>query len=175
MRKICKILPRTFIARHRFEKRFPIFEKGFYPTKLTLRFLESRPAAMRLHTKEELRHTWWAKIGARATFLNQALSTSYRQFLKGQVPRVARPYRRGTERDATFRGRLVDTQVAEVGRHDSGAVKPDQKRGPKFPAPYSGYSLRQHPRLIPIKRVLQNARLGRCLSREDQVYVQTVR
>src|ERR1035437_7765041 len=34
-------------------------------------------------------------------------------------------------------------------------------------------SLRQHPRLIPIKRVLPFARLGRCLSRKDQVYVQT--
>jgi len=35
-------------------------------------------------------------------------------------------------------------QVAEVGRFISGAVKPVQKRGPKFRAPYSGYSLEQH-------------------------------
>src|ERR1035441_5588637 len=59
-----------------------------------------------------------------------------------------------------------DTQGAEVGRLNSGAVKPDEKRGPKFRAPYSGYSLGQHPRLIPFKRVLPFARLGRCLSRK---------
>ena len=63
-----------------------------------------------------------------------------------------------------------DTQVAEVGRLNSGAVKPDEKLGPKFRAPYSGYSLCRHRRLIPIKRVLINARLGHCLSRKDQVY-----
>src|ERR1035437_624493 len=93
--------------------------------------------------------------------------------LRSQCPRAARPYWRGTWRDAALRGRLGDTQVAEVGRYASGAVKPDEKRGHKFRAPYSGYSLRQSPRLIPIKRVLPFARLGRCLSRKDQVYVQT--
>ena len=35
-------------------------------------------------------------------------------------------------------------QVAGVGRFISGAVKPVQERGPKFRAPYSGYSLKQH-------------------------------
>jgi hypothetical protein len=33
--------------------------------------------------------------------------------------------------------------------------KPVRKRGPKFRAPYSGYSLRQHPTLIPVKRTLK--------------------
>ena len=62
------------------------------------------------------------------------------------------PYRRGTW--GRVSGETGYAQVAEVGRKYSGAVKPDEKRGPKFRAPYSGYSLRQHPGLIPIKRVL---------------------
>jgi hypothetical protein len=41
----------------------------------------------------------------------------------------------------------------EVSRFVSGAVKPVYKRGSKFRAPYSGYSLSQHSRLIPFKRV----------------------
>jgi len=49
----------------------------------------------------------------------------------------------------------MEAQVVEVGRFVSGAVKPVEKRGPKFRAPYSGYSLRQHSGLIPFKRVLQ--------------------
>ena len=52
------------------------------------------------------------------------------------------------------RGRLIGAQVAEVGRYVSGAVKPVKERGPKFRAPYSGYSRRQHSRLIPFKRIL---------------------
>jgi hypothetical protein len=40
---------------------------------------------------------------------------------------------------------LKQAQVAEVGRCISGAVKPVYERGPKFRAPYIGYSLRQHP------------------------------
>ena len=51
-------------------------------------------------------------------------------------------------------GRLIGAQVVEVGRPLSGAVKTEHKRGPKFRAPYDGYSLRQHPRLIPIRRLL---------------------
>ena len=43
-----------------------------------------------------------------------------------------------------FRGRLIGVQVAEVGRSLNGAVKTEHKRGPKFRAPSSGYSLRQH-------------------------------
>ncbi len=55
--------------------------------------------------------------------------------------------------DAAVGGRLIGAQAGEVGRSVSGAVKPVEKRGPKFRAPYSGYSLRQHSRLIPFKRV----------------------
>jgi hypothetical protein len=44
-------------------------------------------------------------------------------------------------RKHAIRGRLIDVQVAEVGRLYSGAVKSDDKRGPKFRAPYRGYSL----------------------------------
>ena len=36
-------------------------------------------------------------------------------------------------------------QVAEVGRILSGAVETEQKRGPRFRAPYSGYNLSQYP------------------------------
>ena len=61
-----------------------------------------------------------------------------------------------------------EAQVVEVGRSPSGAVKTKHKRGPKFRAPYSGYGLRQHPRPIPIRRVLPFARLGPYLSRKDK-------
>ena len=69
---------------------------------------------------------------------------------------------------AAVHGRLIEAQVVEVGRSPSGAVKTKHKRGPKFRAPYSGYGLRQHPRLIPIRRVLPFARLGLYLSRKDK-------
>ena len=69
---------------------------------------------------------------------------------------------------AAVHGRLTEAQVVEVGRSPSGAVKTKHKRGPKFRAPYSGYGLRQHPRLIPIRRVLPFARLGPYLSRKDK-------
>jgi hypothetical protein len=74
------------------------------------------------------------------------------EFLRSKVP-TWRGHT-GEELGALFWGETGYAQVAEVGREHSGAVKPDEKRGPKFRAPYSGYSLRQHPRLIPIKRVL---------------------
>ena len=73
---------------------------------------------------------------------------------QGKCPRGAGPYARGTWFTGWGRGRLKGAQVAEVGRSPSGAVKAKHKRGPKFRAPYSGYGLRQHPRLIPIRRVL---------------------
>jgi len=38
-----------------------------------------------------------------------------------------------------FGGSVIGAQAAEVGRYVSGAVKPVQKRGPEFRAPYSGY------------------------------------
>jgi hypothetical protein len=82
-------------------------------------------------------------------------------------PRAAIPYGRGTFFHAAVRGKLIVAQVVEVGRFLSGAVETKHKRGPKFRAPYSGYSLRQHPRLIPIRRLLPNARLGLYLSRKD--------
>jgi hypothetical protein len=58
--------------------------------------------------------------------------------------RSAGPSGRGTWFMWGFRGRLIGAQVAEVGRSLNGAVKTEQKRGPKFRAPSSGYSLRQH-------------------------------
>jgi hypothetical protein len=69
---------------------------------------------------------------------------------------MAGPYRRGTWREPVLWGKLVCAQVAEVGRYVSGAVtsSPIQSivQVPRA-IPYSGYSLRQHPRLIPFKRV----------------------
>jgi hypothetical protein len=83
-------------------------------------------------------------------------STAQRQRLppQGKCPRGAGPYARRTWFTGWGRGRLKGAQVAEVGRSPSGAVKAKHKRGLKFRAPYSGYGLRQHPRLIPIRRVL---------------------
>jgi hypothetical protein len=50
---------------------------------------------------------------------------------------------------AAVRRNLIDAQVAEVDRSLSGAVKTEHKRGPNFRAPFSGYGLRQHRKLIP--------------------------
>ena len=93
-------------------------------------------------------------------------------------PTSKAPAWRGSIRERNFvhaavHGRLIEAQVVEVGRSLSGAVKTEHKRGPKFRAPYSGYSLRQHPRLIPIRRLLPYARLGLYLSRKDHRHVPT--
>lgn len=64
-------------------------------------------------------------------------------------------------------------RVAEVGRFSSGASESVHQRGPRFRAPYSGYSLKKDFRLIPFKRVLSFARLGRCLSRKRAAHVET--
>jgi len=51
-------------------------------------------------------------------------------------------------------GDAKEVQATEVGRIHSGVCKPEQKRGPEFRAPNSGYSVGYHPKLIPIGRVL---------------------
>ena|ERR1017187_2326651 len=67
-------------------------------------------------------------------------------------------------RKHAIRGRLIDVQVAEVGRLYSGAVKSDDKRGPKFRAPYRGYSLTST-QADSVQKSTLTARLGRCPSK----------
>jgi hypothetical protein len=47
----------------------------------------------------------------------------------------------GTLRDRAQAVQTVKCAGTEVGRQNSGAVKPEDKPGPRFRAPYSGYSL----------------------------------
>src|SRR5215831_15215292 len=61
------------------------------------------------------------------------------KFLPSKAPAARGHGERNCARGCIL-GHTRGAQVAEVGRHNSGAVEPISKHGPKFRAPYSGYS-----------------------------------
>ena len=120
----------------------------------------------RVHTGEELGRASRGEIIQQSHFWSLVLSITCSEFLRSSAPagRGHTGEDLGAVPATAVRGRLIGAQVAEGGRYCSGAVKTTHKRGPTFRASNSGYSLRQHPRLIPIRRLLSLARLGLYLS-----------